>query len=150
MKMTTESNSLAQISAYMYENRLNSALEAETFQNTAFEVNVENSDNFGGGLNGQTIASESWRLDFIYDDEPLGFEKDALDLNKKMQARDPLEEVDLGDGAVRRPTYTSVKVEPGMKKKVVELLKEFKDCFAWDYNEMPWLSRIPVELKFPI
>ena len=33
---------------------------------------------------------------------------------------------------------------------MVEFLKEFKDCFAWDYDEMPDLSRDLVELKLPI
>jgi len=32
----------------------------------------------------------------------------------------------------------------------VELLKEYKDCFAWDYNEMPGLSQEMVEFKLPI
>lgn len=36
------------------------------------------------------------RLDTIYDDEPLGFEKDPLASNPKMLAQDPLEEIDLG------------------------------------------------------
>lgn len=48
------------------------------------------------------------------------------------------------------PTYISAKIEPSMKKKVVELLKEFKDCFSWDYNKMPGLSQNMVELKLPI
>lgn len=33
---------------------------------------------------------------------------------------------------------------------MVELLKEFKDNFSWDYNEMTGLSRDMVELKLPI
>lgn len=41
-----------------------------------------------GGVEGQ-------RLDCIYDDEPLGFEKDLVALGTKMQPQDPLEEVDL-------------------------------------------------------
>lgn len=56
----------------------------------------------------------------------------------------------MGDGAVKRPTYIIVKVEPGMKKKVVELLKEFKECFAWDYDKMSGLSRNMVKLKLSI
>lgn len=67
-----------------------------------------------------------------------------------MSSQDPLEEVDLGDGAVKRTTYISAKVQPDMKKKVVELHKEFKDCFSWDYSEIKGLSRDMVELKLPI
>jgi len=68
----------------------------------------------------------------------------------KMRAHDPLEEVDLGDGTVKRPTYVSAKMPKEFKDRVVELLKEHKECFAWDYNEMPGLSRKMVELKLPI
>jgi len=32
----------------------------------------------------------------------------------------------------------------------VEFLKEYKDCFVWDYNEMPGLKQEVVELKLPI
>lgn len=69
------------------------------------------------------MTSGIWRLSCIYENEPLGFEKDTQETNKKIQAQDPLEEVDLGGGAVKRSTYISVKIEPGMKTKVVELLK---------------------------
>lgn len=34
-----------------------------------------------------------------------------------------------------------------MKKEVVEMLKEFKECFSRDYNEMFGLSRDMMELK---
>ena len=68
----------------------------------------------------------------------------------KMRARDLLEEVDLGDGSVKRPTYVSAKIPKEFKDQIVELLKEYKDCFAWDYNEMPGLKQEVVELKLPI
>lgn len=68
----------------------------------------------------------------------------------KMKAQDPLEEIDLGDGTVKRPTYVSAKIPEKFKCQIAELLKEYKDCFAWDYNEMPGLKREVVELKLPI
>ena len=80
----------------------------------------------------------------------MGFKKDLLGSTIKMRAQDPLEEVDLGDGSVKRPTYVSAKINRGFKDRIVELLKEYKDCFAWDYNEMPGLSRELVEHKLPI
>ena len=84
------------------------------------------------------------------DNEPLGFEKDPLSDNIKMLAQDPLEEVDLGEGGVKRPTYVSANLDPQLKVEMVQLLKEFKDCFAWDYDEMPGLRRELVEHKLPI
>lgn len=71
------------------------------------------------GRQDQTIASESWRLDCIYDNEPLGFEKNPLNESQKMQAQDPLKEVDLGDGITKRPTYISTKVGSEMRAKLV-------------------------------
>ena len=58
--------------------------------------------------------------------------------------------MDLGDGSVKRPTYLSAKINKEFRDRIVELLKVYKDCFAWDYNEMPGLSREMVELKLPI
>ena len=80
----------------------------------------------------------------------MGFEKDLLASSAKMLAQDPLEEIDLGDGSIKRITYISAKLDPKVKTRVIELLKENKDCFAWDYDEMPGLKRDLVELKLPI
>ncbi|CAJ2657607.1 unnamed protein product [Trifolium pratense] len=67
-----------------------------------------------------------------------------------MQAQDPLEEIDIGDGSIKRPTYISANIPKDLRDELVELLKEFKDCFAWDYNEMPGLDRNLVEHRLPI
>jgi len=80
----------------------------------------------------------------------LGFEEDPLGSTTKMRAQDPLEGVDLGDGSVKRPTYVSAKITTEFRNQIVELLKDYKDCFAWDYNKMPGLKREVVELKLPI
>ncbi|WJX67181.1 hypothetical protein P8452_51673 [Trifolium repens] len=137
----TESSAWARITAYMAETKLNTALEAEVHQNMATEAKVESD-----GIS----MPQAQRLDCIYDEEPLGFERDPLNETPKMQAQDPLEEIDIGDGSVKRLTYISANISPDLKGKLVLLLKEFSDCFAWDYNEMPGLSREMVELKLPI
>jgi len=69
---------------------------------------------------------------------------------KRMKAQDPLEEVDMGDGSIKRPTYISTKIDKDFIVQIIELLKKYKDSFAWDYNEIPGLSRGMVELKLPI
>jgi hypothetical protein len=89
-------------------------------------------------------------LDCIYDDEPLGFEKDPLSSNPNMHAQDPLQEIDIGDGSIKRPTYISANIPSDLRIKLVKILKEYKDYFAWDYNEMPGLSRNLVEHRLPI
>ena len=43
---------------------------------------------------------------------------------------DELEEIDIGAGDRPRPTYASAKLDHEYKQKLIELLKEFKDCFA--------------------
>ncbi|WJX72773.1 hypothetical protein P8452_56616 [Trifolium repens] len=125
----------------MAETRLNTALEADVQQNMAVEAKVEKD-----GIPVPPIQ----KLDCIYDDEPLGFERDPLNETPKMQAQDPLEEIDIGNGSLKRPTYISANITPNLKEKLVLLLKEFSDCFAWDYNEMPGLNREMVELRLPI
>ncbi|MCI70152.1 hypothetical protein A2U01_0091415, partial [Trifolium medium] len=53
-----------------------------------------------------------------------------------MQSQDPLQEIDIGDSSSKIPTYISANIDPDLIK-MVELLKDYKDCFAWDYIEMP-------------
>ena len=120
------------ITAYVAENKLKAAKAAEVLQKEVIKTLAQ--DTTDDLIDGQ-------RLEWIYDDEPLGFEKDSLGSTTKMRAQDPLEEVDLGNGSVKRPTYVSAKINRELKDRIVELLKEYKDCFAWGYNEMPGLSR---------
>ena len=61
-----------------------------------------------------------------------------------------LEEVDIGDDDRLRPTFISAKLDPEYKQELVNLLKEYKDCFAWEYYEMPGLNRSIVEHRLPI
>jgi len=53
---------------------------------------------------------------------------------------DLLEEVDIGPGDRPRLTYVSAKLDPKYKQELINLLKEYRDCFAWEYYEMPGLS----------
>jgi len=93
---------------------------------------------------------EGQKLDCVFDDEPLGFEKDLSFETKKIQVQDPLEEIDLGDRSIKRPTYISSKIGTEFKIWIVALLRKYKDCFAWDYNDMFGLRKNVVELKLPI
>ena len=61
-----------------------------------------------------------------------------------------LEEIDIGPGDRPRPTYVSAKLDPEYKQELIDLLKEFKDCFAWEYYEMTGLDRSIVEHRLPI
>lgn len=68
----------------------------------------------------------------------------------KAEVQDPLLEVNLGTEQNPQPTYISKLLEPTFRDKLIYLLQEYKDCFAWTYEEMPGLSRDLVEHKLPI
>ena len=123
--MMTESQTLQKISAYVAESRMIAALEAEV-KYMAFEANEQVLSKTGPGKDFDpeppdlgTKDLRDQRLDAIYDDEPLGFEKDPLANNVKMLVQDPLEEVNLGEGPVKKPTYISTKMDPGLRVKMI-------------------------------
>ncbi|XP_070057701.1 uncharacterized protein [Nicotiana tomentosiformis] len=53
---------------------------------------------------------------------------------------DVLKEVNLGTDKEPRPTYLSALLEVDEESTYIELLKEFRDVFAWSYKEMPGLD----------
>jgi hypothetical protein len=61
-----------------------------------------------------------------------------------------LEEVDIGPGDKPRPTFVNKKLDPSLGEPMIALLKEYSDCFAWDYTEMPGLDRSIVEHRLPL
>lgn len=63
---------------------------------------------------------------------------------------DSLEEVDIGSGNIPRPTFVNKNMANDCKAKMIELLRNYVDCFAWEYHEMPGLSRELVEHRLPI
>ena len=63
---------------------------------------------------------------------------------------DGLREINIGPRDRPRPTYVSAKLDPEYKQELVNLLKEFKDCFACKYYEMPGLDRSIVEHRLPM
>jgi hypothetical protein len=63
---------------------------------------------------------------------------------------DELEEVDIGPGDKPQPTFVSKKLDPSLQEPMIALLKEYFDCFAWDYTEMPGLDRSIVEHQLPL
>ena len=75
---------------------------------------------------------------------PLKFE-DAVP-----EVIDPMEEVNLGTLEEPRITYVSSLLQDDLKRQIVEVLKEFRDCFVWSYEEMHGLKRTFVEHRLPI
>jgi hypothetical protein len=71
-------------------------------------------------------------------------------LGRGFMSADKLEEIDIGHGDRPRPTFISANLESGFRGELIKLLKEYKDCFTWDYSEMPGLDRSIVEHRLPI
>jgi hypothetical protein len=77
----------------------------------------------------------------LIDDEILGY---------GFTSADELEEVDIGPGDKPRPIFISKKLRPCLRELMIALLKEYADCFAWDYTKMPGLDRSIVEHRLPL
>jgi hypothetical protein len=56
-----------------------------------------------------------------------------------------LEEIDIGDGTTPWPTFVNKNMSLEHKDATIKLLKDYVDCFAWNYHEMTRLSREIVE-----
>jgi hypothetical protein len=61
-----------------------------------------------------------------------------------------LEEIDIGLGDKPRQTFISKKLDLSLWEPMIALLKEYSDCFAWDYTEMPGLDRSIIEHWLPL
>ncbi|CAN6579132.1 unnamed protein product [Malus baccata var. baccata] len=66
------------------------------------------------------------------------------------EVQDPLEVIDLGTEEDPRPIQISGLLGVDDRAKIICLLQEFKDCFAWHYTEMPSLDSALVEHRMPI
>jgi len=78
------------------------------------------------------------------------FIEDEGKLGQGFMSADALEEIDLGDGDRPRPTFISANLDPEYKQELIKLLREYKDCFAWEYYEMPGLDRSIFQHRLPI
>jgi hypothetical protein len=63
---------------------------------------------------------------------------------------DELEEINIGPRDKPRPTFISKRLDPSLREPLIALLKEYTDCFAWDYREMPGLDRSIIEHRLPL
>jgi hypothetical protein len=77
----------------------------------------------------------------LADDGKLGY---------RFTLADELEEVDIGPRDKPQTTFISKKLDPSLREPMIALLKEYSDCFAWDYTEMPGLDRSIVEHRLAL
>jgi hypothetical protein len=76
--------------------------------------------------------------------------RDLDKLGQGFTSADPLEEIDIGEGKTPRPTFVNKTLETDSRSEMIGLLKKYSDCFAWNYTEMPGLSREIIEHRLPI
>lgn len=70
-------------------------------------------------------------------------------LGHGFMSADELEEVDIGFGDRPRPIFVSAKLDLEFERKLIELLREYRDCIVWEYYEMLGLSWSIIEHRFP-
>jgi hypothetical protein len=88
-----------------------------------------------------------------YTDDAMGVGEDLDELGKLgrgFSSMDDLEKVDICDGVVPWPTYINACLNMSQKQEIIELIKAYTCCFAWDYTEMLRLSRELIEHRLPI
>ncbi|XP_050233029.1 uncharacterized protein LOC126681530 [Mercurialis annua] len=66
------------------------------------------------------------------------------------QVQDDFFEVNLGTDDSPKPIYINAGLDEGFREQLVALLVEFRDCFAWSYDEMPGLDPDIAEHKLPL
>nr|CAD40251.2 OSJNBb0096E05.7 [Oryza sativa Japonica Group] len=93
---------------------------------------------FEGVVEGSNVYTKD-TVDDLDDKQGQGF-----------MSADDLVEIDIGPGDRPRPTFISKNLSPEFRTKLIELLKGFRDCFAWEYYEMPGVSQSIVENRLPI
>ena len=76
------------------------------------------------------------RIDLIIDIQAAPTESKG----KGQTTVDELQEINLGTDEEPRPTFVSASLTTEKVEELKALLCEYKDCFAWNYNEMPGLS----------
>jgi hypothetical protein len=71
-------------------------------------------------------------------------------LGNNFMSMDELEEVDIGGGDTKHPTYLNANLKLAKKRELCGLPKEFVGCIACDYTEKPGLGRTLVEHRLSI
>ncbi|XP_075496384.1 uncharacterized protein LOC142533477 [Primulina tabacum] len=66
------------------------------------------------------------------------------------EVQDPLEKINLGELENPKVVYVSKLLGEQLKQDLISTLKEYRDCFAWSYDDMPGLDQKLVEHRLPL
>ncbi|XP_070049350.1 uncharacterized protein [Nicotiana tomentosiformis] len=104
--------------------------------------------------NSEIIIQEVEYDDETEYDEEAAFEEISKELRHFEEKPKPnlneIEAINLGDQDNVKETKKSVHLEPQVKEEIINALFEYKDIFAWSYDDMPGLSTDLVVHKLPI
>ena len=79
------------------------------------------------------------------------FDKDNIPLKSTLQPQpEEVEDCDIGTKENSKLVKISKYLPPEMKSKYVELLKQYKDVFAWSYDELKTYDTTVIENKIPL
>jgi hypothetical protein len=90
------------------------------------------------------------RVDQYWANKTMPVKRLMILMSQGFMSADPLEQVDIGDGSVPRPIFINQNLGADYKVELIGLPKEYIDCFAWNYTEMPGLSQELVVHRLPI
>jgi hypothetical protein len=72
--------------------------------------------------------------------------RDLDKLGQRFTSADLLKEIDIGDGKTRGLTFVNKTLECDPRDKMIGLLKEYSDCFAWNYSIESATSRCAIQV----
>nr|KYP47342.1 hypothetical protein KK1_031025 [Cajanus cajan] len=64
--------------------------------------------------------------------------------------QEEIEKINLGEEADKREISISTKIKKEVRDRLINLMKEYVDIFAWSYHDMSGLDREIVKQKLPI
>jgi len=91
--------------------------------------------------------SEEYDKDEAYEEIKKGLDQFE---NKPKPNLSETEAVNLGTPEEVREIKISIHVDQNIRDHIIQILFEYKDVFAWSYDEMPGLSADLVVHKLPI
>ena len=59
---------------------------------------------------------------------------------RKLPTENKVTQINLGDEANPKPIFISESLSPSEKEDLIHLIREYKDIFAWNYEDMPGLD----------
>jgi hypothetical protein len=71
-------------------------------------------------------------------------------LGQCFSSTDPLEEIYIGDEITPGPIFINKNMSLEHKDDIIKLIRNYVDCFIWNYRKMFGLNRELVEHRVPI